>query len=222
MVKLTSLGSKILVEYGDKKPFSVDPEEIEFEINGENTVAFNILGGVPIELSDIEIDGSTPTNMTDFKEKVSEVFNEPGQSGGSTGLFPTQGEGHATGDVSADLDGNTLSIKNGGIDQVNVSSTSSKFGTVADEFEDNYAKVSFFSDVNSSDASIGVSHGGTKTAGVTVEANAERSTTTISGDFKSMGSLPEFADNAAAISGGLEEGMLYHTAGVVKIVLPVE
>lgn len=86
------------------------------------------------------------------------------------------------------------------------------FQATADETTATFSVNSTFND-GVKQASI---YGTTTALGTQIEYTAD--THTFEGTVK-LNNVPEFADNAAAISGGLEAGNLYHTAGVVKIVL---
>ena len=75
----------------DQKGFSVDADEIEYVIHDITHVSFNVLGGIPYALSEIQIDGATPSNMDDFEDKFGALFPDTDNGTGGSVLFGTIG-----------------------------------------------------------------------------------------------------------------------------------
>lgn len=88
-------------------------------------------------------------------------------------------------------------------------------------FDDGKQEAHFFGDVNATTAVISLEasfNEGAKSVSIIGTADATTSTLTYTADTHAFVGVPEFADNASAITGGLAAGTIYRTGDLMKIV----
>lgn len=156
-----------------------------------------------------------------FKILMDETFSSGGPGGSS--LFPTTGAGTATGAVIGDLDGNTLSVQQGGVDLLLIDPTAGSETGLIRAFnltgDDNQSRGLFqTSDTEATFQILADFNDGVKSASIAGFADASASSITHTADSHIFNGVQEFADNAAAITGGLATGAIYRTGDLLKIV----
>lgn len=98
-------------------------------------------------------------------------------------------------------------------------SQQSILGTYVNEGDGNSASVEVSSDTATVNAILEADYNdNSNKARIICSANSTSSYLFFQGAHKNLG-LVEYADNAAAILGGLDIGDSYHTAGIVKVVI---
>lgn len=110
MIKFTPLGRDVLVEIDGQNPFSIDKQKPDFFILDATHISFTVGGGGSIPLSEIELDGTTPSDLDEFKSLWSTVFPNP-EGAGSTTLY--SGNGTLAGNRVVTLDGKSIDFKQG-------------------------------------------------------------------------------------------------------------
>lgn len=122
--------------------------------------------------------------------------------GGGSGLFPTTGTGTATGNVIGDLDGNTLTVQEGGedflvVNAIGESSISSSLAAYINEGDGNTAL--FEGSVQTTLAQFlfeATFNGGVKSSSISGEANATTSALSYEADTHTFTGAVTFADLA--------------------------
>lgn len=143
------------------------------------------------------------------------------QSGGEGGdsLFPTTGTGTATGAVIGELAGFDLSVQTAGFIPLYLSISESQilsYNSTGDGNQARYSAATSATDATSRfDANF---NDGVKLARIDAFADASASSITHTADSHIFIGVQEFADNAAAITGGLATGAIYRTGDALKIV----
>ena len=89
MIKLTPLGSKVWVDITGQDVYSVDKSDIDFVQLDETHISIDLLGGGPILLSDLEMNGVVPANMAALKAAIATVFPNAGGAATTTYLVYT-------------------------------------------------------------------------------------------------------------------------------------
>lgn len=141
------------------------------------------------------------------------------QGAGGSSFLPITGTGTATGDVFGELDGNSFNIRHNGNNFILVDPTPDSeqafFRALNTTDFDNSGE--FVGNTTAGDAvayMTAVFNGGEKLAKIQAESNETESLLKYDADKHRFSSgVNEFADNAAALSGGLEVGCLYYRTG---------
>lgn len=182
-------------------------EGIIFSINGYEYHTDNV--------SDISFDGTALTTQAGFVAGVQGMF--PGLAGGGSTLDQVIVAGNALeGDRQIAMGDFSLGIYKGEEELLEVTQETSKIRS-HNTAGNSSVKTRATGDEASFEANANFNVSG-KGVGITGTVTADDSILEHEADKHKFNNIQEFADNAAAIVGGLEEGMVYRTADVFKIV----
>lgn len=144
------------------------------------------------------------------------------QAGGGGGTTIYTGDGSLAGNRIVDLDGNTLEFKQGANNFLSIDPTADSEQSILRAYnttdDDNYGQFHALTSATDATAKMLAAFNEVKLAQIQAFADASSSSITSTADAHIYVGVQEFADNAAAITGGLAVGTLYRTGDTVKIV----
>lgn len=172
-------------------------------------------------VSDISFDDVACTTQADFITGITTMFPDLAGGGeGSGGIDEVLAEAQAlTANRGIDLNGNVLNVVDGVRGLLSVSKQNSYVSAFNDTAGGNSAL--FDLDVGQTAVNMDIHanfNDGVKSARIQAFADATEATLTHTADKHKFVNVQEFADNAAALAGDLEVGMIYRTGDISKIV----
>lgn len=188
-----------------------------WQYNDRPGIAFSFNGHVywTDNLEDILFNGVPLASQAGFKTALGVLF--PHFSGSAGGSID-----NLTDDWTLDMDGHDIKFQQGAvslfeIDQSNgLSRLRSRQGAGATL---NQAETTAAAGETESSNSMSADfNDGTKRAAISLQAVIDASKIEFESDSFSFSVVQAFADNAAAVTGGLEVGMIYRTGDALKIV----
>jgi hypothetical protein len=227
MIKIETSGDYVQLIYVDPVGESVQQElksdtdafEVSYDSEGKLYMQFGAMTFQNPDPTDFVIDGVAVTDAADFIGKLNALFT--GGGGGGATIYTA--DGSLPEDRTVSLNGHTLFFNDGDVSHIMLAlypeagEERSQIRSFSSETANAVTELSLFSSDDSGYKFNLFAYDATNTVSINGDAT-DNSLTHLAGHHNF--NLLEFADNAAAVTGGLVAGDLYHTAGAVKIVIP--
>lgn len=175
-------------------------------------------------VGDISVNDTPISSQGAFKTALSTIFSHYAAASEGSNIYTEDGE--LTDNRLVDLNGKTLKVRHNGQDFISIDPTlnneSAEIRAYNVTGDGNKARATAQTQIAYATSFIEAGFNDGSEARLRVTADATGRLMEFTADKYLYEGLQEFADNAAAITGGLEVGMFYHTAGALKIVISEE